>query len=98
MKPEVKELVRRGTSSRIASECRKMEFSSPVKITVSQNAPCCIQKDGCFPSRMGWKESDNLDIVATIEETRSSEVWIKTATLGGRRRMWVKRSEVKTNK
>lgn len=89
MKPEVIEIVRRGNSSKIAEICRNMELSYPVKLTVSQNAPCSIKKDGHFPSQLGWEEHVG-SISSVIEKYKPKEVWIKTATLGGRRRMWLK--------
>lgn len=91
-KPEVIEFVRRGNYSKIAMACRNMELPFPVKITVSQNAPCCIQNSGYFPAKLGWVEyKNNTDSIEKIvEQLKSVAVWVKTATLGGRKRIWTK--------
>lgn len=89
---EVKEFVRRGRNSRIAKEIiSKDDFRYEVSITVSQNAPCCIQVDLAYPAAMGWKEIEvNTPLESIGELGKVTEIWIKTATLGGRRRMWIK--------
>lgn len=89
---EVKQFVRRGSNSRIASILAgKEDFKYEVSITVSQNAPCCIQNEGAYPAALGWKEVEVDTPLENIGESgKTTEIWIKTATLGGRRRMWVK--------
>jgi hypothetical protein len=85
---KVSEIVRRGNSSRIADElANKDNFDYEVIITVAQNAPCCIKSDGTTPKREGWEECFG-EIEHIGNPMKPTEIWIKTATLGGRRRMW----------
>lgn len=89
---EVKQLIRRGSSSKIANLlASKEDFKYEVSITVSQNAPCCIKNDGTYPAAIGWNEVKADTPLETIGESEKiTDIWIKTATLGGRRRMWIK--------
>lgn len=82
----VYEIVKRGNSSRIANNlAKKSDFKYEVSITVAQNAPCWN------PSAEGWKEVDvNMPLEDIGEPNKVTEIWIKTATLAGRRRMWIK--------
>lgn len=87
------EIVRRGNFSRIAKQMEKFEFNNPVnEVTVAQNAPCSIQNDGKYPSQCGWKEfKGELEHIGN--PYTAVDVWIKTATLGGRRRTWVRSAQ-----
>ena len=53
--------------------------------------PCCIKNDGTYPAaiaRIEIKADAPLETIGESEKT--TDIWIKTATLGGRRRMWIK--------
>ena len=85
---EVNEIVRRGNYSKIANAlAKKDDFDYRVKITVAQNAPCCLQQDGTYPEKEGWHECEGK-IEHIGNPNTVTEIWIKTATLGGARRMW----------
>lgn len=87
---KVIESVRRGNHSRIAKEMETFEFQNPVNIVVvAQNAPCSMQKDGCTPRQKGWREVDG-ELEWIGNPYTPVDLWIKTATLGGRRRQWVR--------
>jgi hypothetical protein len=89
---EVIEIVRRGNKSKIASDIKDFEFDNLIsKVTVSQNAPCCIKNDGCYPKQLGWVEIEG-EMKHAGNPYSFSEIWIKTATLGGRNRKWVRSS------
>lgn len=90
MKNEVISIVIRGQNSRIAKEMETFEFDNPIiLVTVSQLAPCSIKHDGTYPAKEGWIEIKG-ELRHAGNPYNPSEIWIKTATLGGRRREWVR--------
>ena len=83
---KVEEIVRRGTYSRIANQlAKRTDFEYKVMITVSQNAPC---KN---PKSEGWVvcNCDIDDIRLLGNPYTLSHVWVKTATLARRRKIWI---------
>jgi hypothetical protein len=86
----VVEIIRRGNTSKIADEMQTFEFDNAVNTcTVAQNAPCNIKNDGTYPAKEGWNEFfGELKFIGN--PYAPVDVWIKTATLGGRRRTWVR--------
>ena len=80
----------RATYSRTAIKMKNFEFSNPVEtVFVSENAPESIRLTGTTPKKEGWKEyNGKLENIGN--PYTSVEVWIKTATKGGRSRTWVR--------
>jgi hypothetical protein len=89
---QVIEIVRRGNKSNIASQMKTFEFDYLIsKVTVSQNAPCNIRDNGTYPQKEGWVKIEG-ELAKTGNSYTYSEIWIKTATLGGCRKEWVRSS------
>ena len=80
----------RATYSRTAIKMRKLEFSNPVEtVFVSENAPESMRLTGTTPKKEGWVELEG-ELAEVGNPYTSVEVWIKTATKGGRSRTWVR--------
>ena len=91
----ISQTTRRASSSRIANDLIKAFDNTSLEIHVSENAPCSIRCDGTIPEKEGWKEVEKkgnwVDTVSSVaKEYNSAPIHIKTATLGGRSRIWVK--------
>jgi len=87
---EIISITKRARKSRLAEQMKDFEFEYQItKVTVSENAPCSLQKDGTTPEKEGW-----IEIIGELKFAGNpytpSEIWIKNATLGGKRREWVR--------
>lgn len=83
-------IVTRAKHSRLAEQLKKFEFENEIQtVIVSENAPSCIKKNGTTPARQGWKEYFG-ELKYAGNQNVASEIWIKNATLGGRRRTWIR--------
>jgi hypothetical protein len=78
------------TRGRIAKQMDNFEFENIIsRVTVSTKAPCCIKHDGSYPKQLGWVELEG-ELEYAGNPYIPCEIWIKTATVGGRRRTWVR--------
>ena len=84
---KVNEIVRRGSSSRYADWLRQMDFVAIREITVAQNTPQHYHESGFEKAPMN---GDVMDTILTLDSGTDLEVWVKTATLGGRSRVYVR--------
>jgi hypothetical protein len=91
----ITETTRRAGHSRIANDLRKAFDNTTLEIHVSENAPCSIKYDRTTPTKEGWKEIEKTGnwvntVNEAVKEYNAAPIHIKTATLGGRSRIWVK--------
>ena len=74
----------------VARQIDKFEFEYPIRtVNISTNAPACIKRNGTYPKKLGWIELQGELKYAGNPYTHT-DIWIKTATKGGRRRTWVR--------
>ena len=89
MKATIIEYVRRGSRSTIAERLAGVAFSFDTEIVVAQNAPR-------YYKFFDYKEIDRgADLQSLCKAGYRTCIWLKTATLGGRSRLYVKYAEVK---
>lgn len=90
-------VLRRASSSRTLATIKNHNFPVRVEtLTISENAPCSIRRDGTYPAQFGWNELASRDLAELdngdiYPSHYTYNVWIKTATLGGRKRIWVQK-------
>lgn len=87
MPTKVTSIVRRGSSSRYAEWINQMDFVSIREVTVAQNAPSYYDKEGFEKVEMPGSVMDTLPV---LDAGSDIEVWVKTATLGGRAKVYVR--------
>lgn len=78
---------------------RMKDYDFPIEVetlTVSENAPESIKLTGYTPISKGWKELPNNDLMLLNDNTlytkrKRYNIWVKTATLGGKKRIWIQK-------
>lgn len=78
---------------------RMKDYNFPIEVetlTISENAPESIKLTGYTPISRGWKELSNNDLTLLNDsklypKCKLYNIWVKTATLGGRKRIWTQK-------
>ena len=91
---------KKGGKSKIAALLRRNYNKIPTNmvITISDNAPESIKTTGRLPKSVGWrtitqaplKTNNKKDYVKFLSRTVYREVWIRTASIGGRSTIYVR--------
>jgi len=74
----------------VARQLDKFEFDNPIgRVIIHTEAPFNIKRDGTYPKKEGWIELHG-ELQFAGNPYTTTDIWVKTATKGGRRRTWVR--------